>query len=532
MQKYLQTAPARRSTYCKSGTFKLWLVALVMIGLVAFTQAAFAFTLRFDQNAYKGDVWIQVQDPMYNTTTLNFTATYANTSGTHSISFIDGTDTVLMSVPVKLSDIGSGGLSITRSVSAVFYVFYDDPSGNSRTAAPDHMTSTLRFSPFELTMNGKAGDQGNITDINYFTSPLSIRSYTNDPVTHPSELPVQQAGFGSATGPQIGTQLVAASGNNPQALVRDAKGHIVRILGPSNSFPKPKGNPWPSFIPYTKAINAAAQNTHILTNPQGFFFTKDNTVVYHFGADMNATADASGNLTITGGITASVTGTIKKGNPPIPTGGKWTDTTLYFSVADPVSFNSAIYGQVPTAAVQYWGTGWINFVDFCQTTLLDPAKPHNNSVPPTDPNYNPSLLDSPPATNAPVYDTCFRNFIGEITGGLLSGFFNSNYKPGGVNPAIKDMASNQWWGLNPTVAFSQIQPNHPYYNPYAGVIYGRTGNSVYGMAYSDRFVQGPLVETVSYKGTAVNYWVVGIGAPISIRGIAPLGMMELLLLDD
>ncbi len=71
-----------------------------------------------------------------------------------------------MSVPVKLSDIGAGGLNITFSESAVFYVFYDDPTGNSRTAAPAFITSTQRFAPFELTMQGLAGDYGNLTAIN------------------------------------------------------------------------------------------------------------------------------------------------------------------------------------------------------------------------------------------------------------------------------------------------------------------------------------------------------------------------------
>ena len=84
---------------------------------------------------------------------MNFPATYAN--GTKSINFTDGnTSGGLMSVPVKLSDIGAGGLNITFSDSAVFFVFYDDPTGNSRTAAPAYIASTQRFMPFELTMMG------------------------------------------------------------------------------------------------------------------------------------------------------------------------------------------------------------------------------------------------------------------------------------------------------------------------------------------------------------------------------------------
>ena len=70
MQQYLRNAPARRLTYCKSGFFKLWLAALVVMGLMAFTQAAYAaFTLLFDQSAYSGNVWIQVQE---NPTTNEF----------------------------------------------------------------------------------------------------------------------------------------------------------------------------------------------------------------------------------------------------------------------------------------------------------------------------------------------------------------------------------------------------------------------------------------------------------------------------
>ena len=42
MQQYLRKAPARRLTYGKSAVFKLWLAALVVMGLMAYTQAAYA----------------------------------------------------------------------------------------------------------------------------------------------------------------------------------------------------------------------------------------------------------------------------------------------------------------------------------------------------------------------------------------------------------------------------------------------------------------------------------------------------------
>lgn len=418
MQRCLRNAPIRRSTYCKSVFFKLWLVALVVIGLMAFTQAAFAaLTIKFDQSAYQGKVWIQVQKA----TDLTFTATYTNATGTHSINFTDGgtpPKTLLMSVPVLLSDIGAGGLNITYAGSSKIYVFYDDPSGNSRTAAPDHMSPNWpqRYQDFELAMMGNVADYGDLTYINWYSAPLRITSYDA------SQTKLQQSGF-VTTGAEITKQMAAASGGNPKTVMKDASGNILRYLGPSNNFTSKGGNPWPSFIPYTKSIHTAGQSTKIRTNPQGFFFVGEPVPNYKFGVDMTATADADGNLTITGAITASVTGTIKEGNPPIPAGGQWGNTTFYFSAAVPDAFNSAIYGQVETAAVQHWGTGFINFVDFLQRTRKDPTKPY-------DQNSNPTLLDPPPATNAPVYDTWFRNTIGEVTTGLLAGFFNSPVQVG------------------------------------------------------------------------------------------------------
>ena len=72
MQFYIPNSPASRLRHWRSAVFKLGLAALVMLGLLAFTQAAYAahtLNLKFDQSAYKGDVWLQIQDPFYNTVT-------------------------------------------------------------------------------------------------------------------------------------------------------------------------------------------------------------------------------------------------------------------------------------------------------------------------------------------------------------------------------------------------------------------------------------------------------------------------------
>jgi hypothetical protein len=187
-------------------------------------------------------------------------------------------------------------------------------------------------------------------------------------------------------------------------------------------------------------------------------------------------------------------------------------------VSDPDAFNNAIYGQNPTSATTTSGTGWTNFQTFLQNTLLDPTKPH-------DPTTNPSLADTG-AAQAPPYQTVLVNFVGEVSTGLLGGFFNSDYQVNNQPPPLKDMPSNEWWSLNPIVGYAEIQPLHPFYNVYANVIFNESGNTVYGVPFSDRFGSGPLVNSVKYNGTNVNYWVIGVGAPLPAA--ASPGMLLLL----
>jgi hypothetical protein len=471
-------------------------------------------TMQFDQSAYSPNVWLQIQDPLN-----SLQATYNN--GANWLDFTNQGQTTLMSVPVKLADLGPGGLNISFANSAILYVFYDDPTGNDPTAAPAFMISTQRFVPFEVTMLGNPGDYGNLTAINYFTAPLSIRSYDAG-----NNL-LQQAGWISPR--SIARQLAAASGNNSNIVVRDAHNKIIRYLGPSNW--GSNTNPWPSFIPYTTSIGS--QITMIQPSPQQFNFSDQNPV-YLIGTNMNATAQPDGSLNMQGSITISLaSGAIKKGpygNPDLPSGGAWTNTTCDMSAAQPDLFNSAIYGSVVNGAVSF--TGWDAFQTFCQQTLFNPDYPYQPD--PTQPNYNPCLNDYVPGQPLNVYQTVQNTLIGEISTGLLGGFVNSNYQVNGV--AIKNMPSYQWWALNPMVAFAAIQPQHPFYDTYSNVVFNGSGNTVYGVPYSDRFQNSsnnPAVYTVQYQTqsgpVSVASWVVGIGAPLpQAFGVTPELMLLLL----
>ncbi len=513
MKPSLRNAPASGLTYCQRVVFKLWLAALVVIGLLAFTQVAFAaLLLTFDQSAYQSDVWLQVDDP-----TQTFAATYGGTA----ITFQYTTD--VMSLPVKVSDImNAGGLNVTYSSGAFIYLFYDQPTDQANPPEPLNPaipSYSQRWQGLELTMTGGLGDQGDLTAIDCFTAPLSITSYDADGNQ------LQQTGFGRATATLIGNQLKqgAVFGGKASPVATDTQGKIYRYIGPSKFNPQnPQYNPipWPSFIPYIQSI-PAGQTTNISPKPQGFYFKgyKD-LITYHFGANMTAYAGADGGLTVSGAITGSYTGTWIEGNPPIPTGG-WPEVTFTFPATNPQYLNFVIYGQADGGLnyVQISGAGWQNFTNFLSTQYLNPSDPSS-----------PTLADPPPATNAAVAITVSGNIIGEITTGVLGGFFNSNYVPSGSSTAIKDMASHQWWALNPIVAYSQIQ-SFPYYNVYAKVIFTISNNTVYGVPYSDRFGTGPLVNSVSYGGKNVATWVIGIGAPLPAT--RPLsGMLLDLLLNN
>lgn len=475
------------------------LVAVMVIGfMMASANEAHALTILFDQSGYTGKTWLQIQDPNFDNGNVRCLATYD--SGTPIDFSQDGGGRTMMSDPVELSAIGTGGLNVTRAVGTVFYIYYDDPTSEPRTSAPNQMVSTKRFQPFELTINGGLGDQGDLTAINYFTAPLSISSYAMNPVIHPKEQPLQQAGFGENTGPQIAELLAAASGGKDAAVVKNAGDVIVRYLGPSNVF---ASNPWPSFVPYMQAVNTNRQVTKI-KRQTGFNFPGTPLPVYQFGADMKATCDAQGNITLSGAITVSANGDVAKGNPSPPASGRWDNATIHFSVADEKEFNRAIYGQVKSKAVTFSGSGWEKFRQFTDSTLeKGHGTPHNVAK-------NPSLND--PGVFA--YSVTQDMIIGEITTGILGGFVNSDYKVNGV--AIKDMVSNKWWTLYPMVAFSEIQSEHPYYSQYSEVVFNESNNTVYGVPYSDRFGSGPLVNSVWYDGQDVNFWKVGIGVPVGI----------------
>jgi hypothetical protein len=531
---------------------------LAVLGLLVFARGAWALTMLFDTSKYSGDVWLQIQDP-FGGTGNKFQATYNNgtssiTFGTHPNGATPPQDVPnLMSNPVKLSDIGTGGLNVTYSLSCVFFLFYDDPSATPGYLlnAPGPFDTLQRYQQFEMTMRGlpNIGDQGNLTNIDCFTAPLSIRSYQNNPLTNPAEPVLQSTGYGSNTSQTIVPLLASASGGAADAVKKNA-GKLLRYIGPSKFDPTntalPK-NPWPSFVSYAQSLVGTTTTLKRANSFGGPAWTpsgQSEKQLYTFGMDMTATTNDKGVITVSGKITAAVANpsTVISPNPSLPTDGAWTNVTVTLSpLTGPhtyYDYDYAIYGQSgsPTynGSTTRWSMGskaitlgadWENFQTFCINTLADPSKSHDTTT-------NKSLQD------LDAYITTQNMVIGEITTGLLGGYYGSTHQAmyNGTLTPIKDMPSQAWWQLNPMVGFAQIQSVPTHYNQYANVIWNASGNTVYGVPYSDRFGSGPLVNSVQTPAPGsvnVGYWVIGVGAPVGAptAGAVP-ATNELLLLNN
>jgi hypothetical protein len=390
----------------------------------------------------------------------------------------------IMSTSLSLQAIGSGGFTVTKASGVVIFVSYG-AALSSTTSVPSYIGSggsdyLTQFQPFELTRTGGSGDQGNLTNINYFTAPIQITSYNGGS----GGTQLQTRGFTQGA-LAIGTLLGAVSGNSPSAVITNgAGGSVLRYIGPSSYGPADV-NPYPSFDAYLTAVNTAGQATSI-SNHNAFNVPVTGgpgSTNYDFTLNLSATVGADNSIQMAGSISTTIT----------PYGGAATagqtfaDCSVTISAQDANALNFTIYGQAISSSVSF-GSGW---------TALG--------------NYMESVgLSAQGALN-----TTQNLAIGEITSGLLGGFVNSATMPTGQTRAIKDLPSSTWWTLNPTVAFSQIQANSACYNQYANIIYTASGNEAYSIPYSDRLGSGPLINSVQFNGTPVDTWVVKLSPPVA-----------------
>lgn len=401
---------------------------------------------------------------------------------------------------IRLADVTSQTFRVATASSVAVYLTYGNQF-SSLAAAPGFFTNSAGglnvFQNFEITRVGGNGDQGNLTNINYFTAPLSITSYAGT-------TQLQQTQFNKTTA-QVYSALETIS---PASKIVNS-GTTLRFVGPS-TYPPAQVPPFQSFIPYMQAANTSGVS-NIIRNANAFN-SADDANNYNFTLNLTTsfTTDGGGDptaLVLSGSITTEVK---DNGNGTFTPGPTFSDASVTIDMTNADDFNGIVYGQ---AFGQYpndvsFGSGWTDFQNYVNA----PAN---------------GIQDSG------AYNTTQNLAVGEITSAILMGFLANTTIVDGT--ALNDMPSNEWWKLDPLQAFSEVQSNDEYYNQWGNEIYAASNNGSYSIPYADRLGTGPLVNSVNFNNQFVTSWQVGIYDPVSVVpepatvGLLMFGVMGLLL---
>jgi hypothetical protein len=190
-------------------------------------------------------------------------------------------------VSLRLSDLGISGTNelgrpyysvfTTNFPNAAWYISYGgghvsfatwySATNNRPAAKTGALWYGYEWGPFEVTLDGNAADKSDMTYINQFSIPVSVRALTNDFAnslvanypTNSSAYLYQQCGFTNwasstsvaASLSNLATQL---SANFPFAKITNAGGTIVMYAGPSTA---PAGSlVAPQLPPYTNGVTS------------------------------------------------------------------------------------------------------------------------------------------------------------------------------------------------------------------------------------------------------------------------------------
>jgi hypothetical protein len=291
-------------------------------------------------------------DPNLATVWLSF---QTNASISNSIGFAGNPSTNItwspgnvMSDPITLYSVNTnGGLAFTNGSSVIAYISYGAPLGNLSNAPSPVDTSDLSYyTPwvqFELTRGGTAaglllGDVGDLTFINEFSAPLSIRSYdTNGNL-------LQYSGFFTNSTSTIFEALAGVTQTNPVAVITNTNGQFVRVIAP-NSYSDTVG-PYDPF--HTYITNLAANSTvAYLENNSAFPVLGNPNTNINFTFTMTNRFNSDGTMDVDGLVTASNTVS------PFTPAENFTDLKILYATntqSTITNIGGAIYGANYTSA--------------------------------------------------------------------------------------------------------------------------------------------------------------------------------------
>jgi hypothetical protein len=347
----------------------------------------------------------------------------------------------------------SGGVSLSHLWGGVVYVSIGAPLTAGRTDDPSPVNPNdsdyfTRWDKFELTYNGNSGDVADLTSINTFAVPIQLATYSNGTLQ-------QKLSYGLSTQEMI-TKLGGLSGNSPQAIITRPGGSptnltdFVRALGPT-AFGDFHG-PYKPFDDYYNSV--LGQSAQIVDQYQsGGTTPTTKTQDYRFTASFT-----SDGIVLTGG--SDTPGGIGQGHT----------ITIPMNAPNKIRnlLDNGLYGNDPTF-----------FVDGVASSF---------------------------AAND-VYAAAVR----DILAGFAIGYVGSDVIDPETGVAYKNLESKKWFDPVQQLAFSELQPNNPYYNAYAEVFFRHSDS--YGFPFSDRL----------HKNVQVG---------LTLNGNVPVDTLEVTILAD
>lgn len=473
---------------------------------------------------------------------------WSNTSGSNNLTNFVATNGGYATV--RLSDIEVSGTNAqgkpyyaiytTNFPNAAWYLSYGGGPLTNGTASPTPQTngvwSGYEWESFEVTLAGNPADKCDLTYINQFSIPMTVRALTNDYASsaagiYPSNSLAfyQICGFTNWTSESavatyltnLATQL---SVNFPNAALTNASGKVVMYAGPSaagmGSLNGPAGTvAYPLFSNYFNAVKANTARTNKIKDSIGLAGATNaglgSNPVFLFYYDFDLVVTASNTLLLTNG-------TINVGNQPGSTGTNLSPTNytnLWMEIgadAGPADSwaSSAVYlaptpanyvtGSGTNATMTVYSGGASNGLAgtpvFRSSTNLWMQLATNTG---TVRGTNASAITNPTAIQ--LYQSQFGTavmgrILGDMAAGFALGFINSDvtnpsYVTNSTNAAYGDSPSGSWWGGN---EYPQASTNN--FLVYSGVNTNLStwGNTIYSatkVVYAH-----PIYDRMQYYG--------------------------------
>jgi hypothetical protein len=473
---------------------------------------------------------------------------WTNTSGSNNLTNFVATNGGYATV--RLSDIGVSGTNTqgqpyyaiytTNFPNAAWYLSYGGGPLTNGTTSPTPQTNGTwygsEWESFEVTLAGNPADKCDLTYINQFSIPMTVRALTNDLTSslansYPSNSLAfyQICGFTNWTSTNgvaailtnVASQLAV---NFPNAAITNPAGKVVMYAGPSaagmGSLKGPFGTvAYPLFSTYFAAVQANIARTNKIKDSIGLAGATNaglgNNPVFLFYYDFDLVVTASNTLLLTNG-------TINVGNQPGSTGtnlsptnytGLWMEIGADAGPSDSWA-SSAVYlaptpanyvtGPATNQSMQLYSgsasNGLAGTPVFRSSTNLWLQIATNTG---TVRGTNPSVLPNPTATQ--LYTSQFGTavmgrILGDMAAGFALGFINSSvinpsYVTNSTNAAYGDSPSGSWWGGN---VYPQANTNNSLVYSGVNTNLSTWGNTVYSatkVVYAH-----PIYDRMQYYG--------------------------------